>query len=72
MFVYLGVLWSFNYFFYNKKLKRIVYICCIARSGYSSSENDAGCLEDEQNEDIADASENDQEMVFDGTSILEI
>lgn len=23
-----GNIWSFNYFFYNKKLKRIVYLSC--------------------------------------------
>ena len=23
-----GSLWSFNYFFYNKKLKRIVFLTC--------------------------------------------
>ena len=27
-----GALWSFNYFFFNKKLKRIVYLSCVARS----------------------------------------
>lgn len=25
-----GCLWSFNYFFYNKKLKRIVFFTCCA------------------------------------------
>lgn len=25
-----GCLWSFNYFFYNKKLKRIVFLSCRA------------------------------------------
>lgn len=25
-----GCLWSFNYFFYNKKLKRIVFFTCRA------------------------------------------
>lgn len=29
-----GSLWSFNYFFYNKKLKRIVFFTC--RSGRSA------------------------------------
>ena len=27
-----GALWSFNYFFFNKRLKRIVYLSCVARS----------------------------------------
>lgn len=26
-----GILWSFNYFFFNKALKRIVYFTCVAR-----------------------------------------
>lgn len=26
-----GILWSFNYFFFNKNLKRIVYFTCVAR-----------------------------------------
>mmetsp|Transcript_3236 Transcript_3236/g.8328 ORF Transcript_3236/g.8328 Transcript_3236/m.8328 type:complete len:247 (+) Transcript_3236:39-779(+) len=30
-----GCLWSFNYFFVNKHLKRIVYFTCVARSKYS-------------------------------------
>lgn len=25
-----GTLWSFNYFFYNKKLKRVVFFTCRA------------------------------------------
>lgn len=27
-----GTLWSFNYFFFNKSLKRIIFFTCIARS----------------------------------------
>ncbi|CAN0271468.1 repressor of RNA polymerase III transcription MAF1 homolog isoform X1 [Lampetra fluviatilis] len=30
-----GSLWSFNYFFYNKKLKRIVFFTCRSVSAYS-------------------------------------
>ena len=26
-----GSLWSFNYFFYNRKLKRILFFSCAAR-----------------------------------------
>mmetsp|Transcript_9764 Transcript_9764/g.13254 ORF Transcript_9764/g.13254 Transcript_9764/m.13254 type:complete len:234 (-) Transcript_9764:111-812(-) len=38
-------LWSFNYFFYNKKSKRVVYFCCRSRNKSreeisSDSEND--------------------------------
>lgn len=28
----LGAVWSFNYFFHNKKLKRILYFSCRGRS----------------------------------------
>jgi hypothetical protein len=30
-----GSLWSFNYFFYNKKMKRIVLFTCRALSPFS-------------------------------------
>jgi hypothetical protein len=29
-----GNLWSFNYFFFNRQLKRIIYFTCIAKSKY--------------------------------------
>ncbi|KAJ8603362.1 hypothetical protein CTAYLR_004297 [Chrysophaeum taylorii] len=29
-----GIIWSFNYFFFNKSLKRIVYLTCVARPRY--------------------------------------
>lgn len=33
-----GSLWSFNYFFYNKRLKRIVFFTCRSiRSGHVAS-----------------------------------
>lgn len=32
-----GNLWTFNFFFFNKGLKRILYFTCIATSYYSSS-----------------------------------
>ncbi|KAI1285262.1 Repressor of RNA polymerase III transcription MAF1 -like protein [Halotydeus destructor] len=35
-----GCLWSFNYFFYNKKLKRIVFLHCRAVSNLDSFEAD--------------------------------
>mmetsp|Transcript_25022 Transcript_25022/g.75122 ORF Transcript_25022/g.75122 Transcript_25022/m.75122 type:complete len:238 (+) Transcript_25022:197-910(+) len=30
-----GCIWSFNYFFFNKQLKRIVYLSCVAKPSYS-------------------------------------
>lgn len=35
-----GCLWSFNYFFYNKKLKRIVFFSCRAVSNLNNYEED--------------------------------
>ncbi|XP_072110403.1 repressor of RNA polymerase III transcription MAF1 homolog [Mobula birostris] len=36
-----GSLWSFNYFFYNKRLKRIVFFTCRSISGYLYSQQSA-------------------------------
>lgn len=35
-----GNLWSFNYFFFNRNLKRILYFTCIAQSKYSGDGDD--------------------------------
>lgn len=50
-----GSLWSFNYFFFNKALKRIIFFTCIARSKLFSSVDDEdeeldSDFGDEQNE----------------------
>ncbi|KAM9303197.1 repressor of RNA polymerase III transcription MAF1 homolog isoform 1-T1 [Morus bassanus] len=37
-----GSLWSFNYFFYNKRLKRIVFFTCRSISGYAYTRSEAG------------------------------
>lgn len=37
-----GSLWSFNYFFYNKRLKRIVFFTCRSISGYTYTRPDTG------------------------------
>uniref|UniRef100_A0A8C3JNC8 Repressor of RNA polymerase III transcription MAF1 n=1 Tax=Calidris pygmaea TaxID=425635 RepID=A0A8C3JNC8_9CHAR len=37
-----GSLWSFNYFFYNKRLKRIVFFTCRSISGYAYNRSEAG------------------------------
>mmetsp|Transcript_30284 Transcript_30284/g.97623 ORF Transcript_30284/g.97623 Transcript_30284/m.97623 type:complete len:244 (+) Transcript_30284:116-847(+) len=34
-----GILWSFNYFFFNKHLKRIVYFTCVAKSKWAAAQN---------------------------------
>lgn len=41
-----GSLWSFNYFFFNKKLKRIVLFTCRALTPFSRSFYDEATLED--------------------------
>lgn len=45
-----GCLWSFNYFFYNKKLKRIVFFSCraVSNSNNYGEEDD----DDDQNMDL--------------------
>jgi len=37
-----GCIWSFNYFFYNKKLKRIVFFTCKATSNAMPNVSDSG------------------------------
>ncbi|XP_074059197.1 repressor of RNA polymerase III transcription MAF1 homolog isoform X3 [Macrotis lagotis] len=37
-----GSLWSFNYFFYNKRLKRIVFFSCRSISGSTYTRSEAG------------------------------
>lgn len=34
-----GCLWSFNYFFYNKKLKRVLFFTCRSTSNYASGDS---------------------------------
>lgn len=41
-----GNLWMFNYFFYNKKLKRILYFSCHATSKTANDESDVESDED--------------------------
>ncbi|XP_028660110.1 MAF1 homolog, negative regulator of RNA polymerase III b [Erpetoichthys calabaricus] len=54
-----GSLWSFNYFFYNKKLKRIVFFTCRSvsfLSGYGRNE-----LDNELDMELGDAMDEDEE-----------
>lgn len=39
-----GCLWSFNYFFYNPRLKRIVFFTCRSVSQYCGSPCDSGLI----------------------------
>jgi hypothetical protein len=43
-----GCLWSFNYFFYNRRLKRIVLFTCRALSPFSQAYNESGPLDEEE------------------------
>nr|ACI33843.1 Repressor of RNA polymerase III transcription MAF1 homolog [Salmo salar] len=52
-----GSLWSFNYFFYNKKLKRIVFFTC--RSVSVLSGYGCGCLDNELDMELDDEEEMD-------------
>jgi len=45
-----GSLWSFNYFFYNKKMKRIVLFTCRALSPFSQGYYETGLGPDEDEE----------------------
>lgn len=48
-----GSLWSFNYFFYNRKLKRILFFTCAARSK-AALEEDGQYEGEEDDADFAD------------------
>jgi len=41
-----GSVWSFNYFFYNKKLKRLLYLCCQAISRQAHDSDSTSDFED--------------------------
>jgi len=41
-----GCLWSFNYFFYNKKLKRIIFFTCRAMNSIYMNENSDFSMEE--------------------------
>jgi len=61
-----GVIWSFNYFFYNKALKRIIFFKCRSesKSSLSTSSGLAGSkhlLEGDEEEDISD---DDQDQLW--------
>jgi len=51
-----GSVWSFNYFFYNKKLKRILYFSCRAKSKTAAQDDT-----DVENSDCKYNSDGDEE-----------
>jgi hypothetical protein len=59
-----GNLWSFNYFFYNRKLKRILYFSCRAVSKTAEEDSDDG-YDDPYNgmeDSFVDGMDMDEEM----------
>ncbi|KAK6315043.1 hypothetical protein J4Q44_G00145720 [Coregonus suidteri] len=54
-----GSLWSFNYFFYNKRLKRIVFFTCRSISVLSGYGRD--CLDNELDMELNDDDEEEIE-----------
>jgi len=52
-----GIIWSFNFFFYNRKLRRILFLTC--RANCKTSAND-----DDDNED--ESLENNNYLAFEG------
>mmetsp|Transcript_26855 Transcript_26855/g.42149 ORF Transcript_26855/g.42149 Transcript_26855/m.42149 type:complete len:228 (+) Transcript_26855:87-770(+) len=53
-----GNLWSFNYFFHNKSMKRIVYFTCMAES----LSNDENAFDDEDDDIRMDTNQQDDDM----------
>lgn len=49
-----GNLWTFNYFFYNKKSKRIVYFSCRSRSKHGGKNSPSSSDEEHEDEIYAD------------------
>lgn len=58
-----GSIWSFNYFMYNKKLKRIVFFTCRAYSVSAPYNSDSGIGQDSELFDYSDTMEFSQEWV---------
>lgn len=56
-----GSLWSFNFFFFNKELKRICYFTCVATSLMMRGIGGLYPGDDEDDEDDEDVAENDDE-----------
>lgn len=51
-----GAIWSFNFFFYNRKLKRIVSFrcCCLSNLAVDGFIGDGGFIEDEEDDLLRD------------------
>ncbi|CAK4618025.1 hypothetical protein LEN26_011000 [Aphanomyces euteiches] len=54
-----GTLWSFNYFFYNKEMKKILYFTCMSRSAFHDMRD--GDDDDDDDEDVAYGSHNEDD-----------
>jgi hypothetical protein len=49
-----GNLWTFNYFFYNKKSKRIVYFSCRSRSKHGGKQSPSSSDSEREDDMYAD------------------
>eukprot|EP00604_Paraphysomonas_vestita_P001216 CAMPEP_0174818396 /NCGR_PEP_ID=MMETSP1107-20130205/1063_1 /TAXON_ID=36770 /ORGANISM="Paraphysomonas vestita, Strain GFlagA" /LENGTH=253 /DNA_ID=CAMNT_0016030173 /DNA_START=62 /DNA_END=823 /DNA_ORIENTATION=+ len=61
-----GTLWSFNYFFFNKDLKRICFFTCLAKSAFnhqSYSDDEDEDNEDEDNNNNNGNDDSDEEYI---------
>lgn len=56
-------LWSFNYFFVNRRMKRIVFFSCIVKSKYQASMEEGGDDTD-MGEDVAMVRDSDDEQYW--------
>lgn len=66
-----GNIWTFNYFFFNKSLKRILYFTCIAKSKFTAPSNGMSGVVDidsdmEEGEDMDRSDLMDEELMTAG------
>mmetsp|Transcript_10268 Transcript_10268/g.17957 ORF Transcript_10268/g.17957 Transcript_10268/m.17957 type:complete len:228 (-) Transcript_10268:435-1118(-) len=63
-----GKIWSFNYFFYNKKLRKVVFFTCFSKRTYGLDFDASSCDEDDlgsENGAPSDSSEDFRETMDD-------
>lgn len=59
-----GCIWSFNYFFYNKEKKQILYFTCMGKSHLARNDDDFGMGEDGYDSDERELRENEYHVSF--------
>ncbi|KAF0688380.1 Aste57867_20000 [Aphanomyces stellatus] len=65
-----GTLWSFNYFFYNKDLKKILYFTCMSRSAFHDTHGDDDGDDDDEEMDYGANDENEDDEDDDEDDVL--